>query len=287
MREIKRELKSLFTVALREVKSRITLFGAAFVIGLFPALFPVFNKFGAPFTGNDVGIGTFAITICVVFAFSLLLGESILGRELANRQMSFYFSRPLSATTLYIGKVLGALSIVVLSLMLTTLPSLLFFSSQSHQFFAPEAIEIYSTLTVLCLGLGVTAGIIFRSKSLWLITDLALTPVALVLGAFSFFVIFVAYFNPGYVSTNYSETLATALPFGLGLLLLVVNGFALSFGRSNIKSIHKFLSISFWSMIMTLIVGGYGVSQWIVSAAPDDLTNVNYAETNSKGSWVT
>lgn len=287
MREIKRELKSLFTVALREVKSRVTLFGAALVVGLFPALFPVFSKFGAPFTSNDIGIATFAVALCVVGAFSLLLGESILGRELANRQMSFYFSRPLSGTTLYVGKILGALSITIISVMLTTLPSLIFFSSQSHQFFAPSAIEAYGVLSIFCLGIGTTAGIIFRSKSLWLIADLVFTPVALVLGAFAFFVIFIAYFSPGYVSTNYSKNLAAYLPLGIGLLLLAVNGFAFSFGRSNIKQIHKSLSISFWSVIMTLIVGGYGFSQWIVSAAPDNLTNVNYVETNSKGSWVT
>ncbi|MFY9223911.1 MAG: hypothetical protein WAQ98_14670 [Blastocatellia bacterium] len=287
MREIKTELKNLFAVALREVKSRVTLFGAALVIGLFPALFPAFSKFGAPFTSNDVGIATFAVTLCVIFAFSLLLGESILGRELANRQMSFYFSRPLSGTSLYIGKILGALSITSISVMLTTLPSLIFFSSQSHQFFAPSAIEAYVILAIFCLGIGTTAGIIFRSKSLWLIADLVFTPVALVLGAFAFFVIFIAYFSPGYVSPNYSKTLAAYLPFGLGLLLLAVNGFAFSFGRSNIKQIHKSLSISFWSVIMTLIVGGYGFSQWIVSAAPDNLTNVSYIETNSKGSWVT
>ncbi len=285
MREIKTELKSLFAVALREVKSRVTLFGAALVIGFLPLLTPVFSKFGLEIGSNDVGIITFAIMICTAFAFSSLLGEGILGREIANRQISFYFSRPISSLTLYLGKILGALSIITVAQFLTALPSLIFFSSQSHQFFAPYSLTIYTIVSLVCFSLATTGSIIFRSKSLWLIADLVLTPISLLLAAFAFLVVFVAYFNPQYGTYDIDKVLVF-LPITFSLLLLVGLGVAFSIGRTNIKQIHKSLSIGFWSTVLVVLMSGFGFSQWIVSASPEDLTNVGYGKANSKGNWI-
>ena len=91
-----------FAVAAREIAERKLLFLGAFVVGLLPLgvfLIPVLR--GNPREARSVAVLLVAATIAV--AFPLVFGATILVGDIAQKRLSFYFSRP-SACRLDLGR---------------------------------------------------------------------------------------------------------------------------------------------------------------------------------------
>ncbi|KAF0247558.1 MAG: hypothetical protein FD167_3042, partial [bacterium] len=285
------EIKSsLLTVAINEVKSRSSLLGAALVMGLFPLLFPTLGRFlGLTSDYGDVGIIAYAIMLCCAVGFSLLVGSSILGTDLANRRMSFYFIRPLSSLTVWGGKMLGALALIFGGSMITVLPSAIFFAQSTKQLLTFEYIFSFVAMSLFCLGLGLIAGIIFRSKSFLLGLDLALVPITIGLATVAFVRIVSAYRGDYFLqeigfSRNF-DPIATIITV-IGLAMIIGSGIGLVVGRTDIKQVHRAASAGLWGLMLFVVLGGLGFSQWIVSASPKDIVSISRRYDSAGDKWL-
>ncbi|MBI4851124.1 MAG: hypothetical protein HY819_04780 [Acidobacteria bacterium] len=289
MKDIKNIL-NILTIATNELKSRSSLLGASAVIAVFPIIFPALGKMlGLTSDYADVGIIAYAILLCCGIGFSVLAGSSLLGTDLTNRRMSFYFVRPLSTVNVFLGKLLGAFTLVFGSGVITLLPSFIFFGNSTKQFLTLEHMTVYGVISIFFLGLGIVAGIIFRSKSYILGLDLALIPVALVLGGLAFIRIIIAYQGSYFLEqiglTRNFDPFALIIAF-VGVIMIASSGIGLAFGRTDIKKVHRALSTGLWGLMMALVLSGFTFSQWIVSASPKDITRIYSGNVITGDNWL-
>ena len=105
-------MKSLFLVAHREVLANHRVFWIAALTGLLPLWLPL-----SPGLGNwaPSEVGTVGALLCVmmeVLILSIAFGWSMIGRDLVEQRLSFYFSRPISSSAIWAGKFLGTVVVI-------------------------------------------------------------------------------------------------------------------------------------------------------------------------------
>ena len=302
---------NLWNLVRRElVEWRLVLLGCL-LVGWLPwavAWLPAFHRHPAPEVRQGVAIFS---TLLFHGGFLILLGSSILGRELENRRLGFYFSRPISTWTLWAGKLTAAVLLLLLALVLLLLPSAdlvwstwtefdssttrpprpalaetgdAYFALSWSSFpgrLAPWILLLSIPLSLLLglMGIHLVSSMI-RSRSLWLLVDLSALALVIALGVWT------------YHQLLQEQAVGPIiwLERGLFLLLLLVFFFAgwrhLDQGRGDLSSGHRGLSLTLWPCLL-LIFGGAAVwAQWIVRDDLSDLRSLQFVEMAPSGSWV-
>ncbi|HYN43724.1 MAG TPA: hypothetical protein VE129_18245, partial [Thermoanaerobaculia bacterium] len=116
-------MKRFAIVALREITERRFVLLAAGVAAVIPFLVPLLP--GVPGDQSDLTRGITALILACSFGLggSLLVGASVVGRELAERRLSFHFSRPLPSAVVWGGKLAGGVALVLLAELIVFLPA--------------------------------------------------------------------------------------------------------------------------------------------------------------------
>src|SRR4051812_17807229 len=104
------------TIAWDELVSRRLLLLAALPAGVLPLA----KTLGKPTTMLPVA-GVIAVSFALVAA--LAVGVGLIGRELAERRLSFWFHQPVSGGSIFFGKLLGGWGIVFASAALVFVPA--------------------------------------------------------------------------------------------------------------------------------------------------------------------
>lgn len=114
-------MKRLLAVAYLEARPRAGLLVVALALGTVPTALAL----AAPdaLDATQAAQAVFVLAALLPPIAALLLGASMLGRDLAERRLSFYLTRPLSLTTTWSGKILGTAALLLLSAAAVTLPA--------------------------------------------------------------------------------------------------------------------------------------------------------------------
>src|SRR5207248_1110248 len=120
-------VNKVIAVARREMQERAFVFVTAIGITLAPLL-----ALAVPRGTFDERLSAFAILslLCAcnfTLGLSAILGASLVGRELTEKRMSFYFSRPLSASSIWFGKLTAAIAMILGCAAILFPPSLFMF----------------------------------------------------------------------------------------------------------------------------------------------------------------
>lgn len=257
-------------IAAREIRERTFVLLVAAFIAVFPFLMastPSSRRFGR--LEMIAVIGSFGAG-AFVFAVAIILGASIVGRELTERRLSFYFSRPVHGTAIWFGKLLAGLVLATVSFAMIFVPSYLVGREKwEHAFSAsPATLVTVSLIAILVLFLVSHAiSTIIRSRSPLAGVDLLATAVS---GGI-IWIILVSLAQA--LALELATALAKTLVAALTLILISAGAFQLARGRADAKRNHiemsKFLWVSF--AIVLAIVGGYAI--WVFAADVDDLKN--------------
>jgi ABC-type transport system involved in multi-copper enzyme maturation permease subunit len=270
------------TIAWRELAERRFFFATAAILALLPfaaALLPDANRLGyADFVAVTAG----ALAIGIPLAMALILGVTTIGRELAERRMSFYFSKPIGAVSLWIGKLLAALITIASSYAIIIIPTMLVFRDRwsrnwGFDAFLMAAIVIGGSFVLFLIGHCLST--MLRSRSAWVGLDIALLALTLA-GAW-----LVA--RPLVVVWAMKALTRIGMVFGAltVLVLLISGGYQLVHGRTDLHRNHAALSRFIWiAMAIVLAICG-GVVAWIVTPEPDDLVELS-ADQPPSGRWA-
>lgn len=277
-------IKSIYTIAAKEILERRSLLGVSLGLGLLPFVGLQAKHFGLELGRNDVGAISMITMLVFTVIFALIVGGSLFGREFAERRMSFYFTRPIPSAAIWFGKISGGLLLSLISGALMILPVILWFgvSNETKELLNFDVISGYILIITFFLAAGILAGILFRSKSPWLALDIAMIPVAIGILALSMV----------YIFSPYGRNSISFLPLdsifaGLGILMLGVSGVAVISGRADVKRVHRALSISFWSVILVSLFSFDGYWMWYFSPAPSDLTSIHdRVVAGASGKWI-
>jgi hypothetical protein len=280
-------LRRVAALAAREIAERRMVLGAALAAGLIPLIVPLFASWGPVPAGDARDVAAALVALGFVLGTPLLVGGSLFGRDLAERRMGFYFSRPISGGGLWAGKNLGAAAVVGAATALVLLPAALVgdrFERLLHRLaIAPLDRSVLLTLAVAAaflLSLGIAGGVATRSRSAWLLLDLLLAVfVALVAAA---------------EGRRLADLGAIASPSGFAIgvigtaavVLLLASLAGVSLGRVDVRRVHGMQSVVLWATLLLGCALLVGYARWLVAAIPADLTGATFVEAGPEGPWL-
>ena len=269
-------------IAAREIRERKFVFLMAALAALIPfmaALLPA-TKQSDPLT--VIVVTSMVVAIGVTLGLSVVLGGSIVSRELAERRLSFYLSKPVSAAAIWFGKLTGAIVIAGVAFAIIFLPSFLVaYSAWTPTWNVP--VELFVALVLgaaaSLLLISHTLSTMVRSRSPLIALDFALLATT----------VFAMWLLVRPLIVNFAFTLAMAIVAGVvaaALMAIVAAGaWQISRGRTDIKRSHRELSRFLWITVAVIVAIAAAYVGWVFSAGPEDLMNREVLG-NPRGDWM-
>ncbi|MBA3393850.1 MAG: hypothetical protein H0T89_14475 [Deltaproteobacteria bacterium] len=227
---------AIMHVARRELAARWILVPASIVVGVL-ALLAIHSIDHVRGDADGILAGTWVATLGV----SVIVGMSLLGEELTNSRLSFYFARPFSPSTIFGGKVAAGvllalfMQLAIVVLVGLALPAL----SWQGSVLAERGILILAgeriLATVACTMLGMAASVVLGAKTRWFVVD------AVCLAIVGVIATWVA------LNVGVGEVAPQVGAFGIAVLALgLATARALSHGRTDRMRAHATLSSTLW-----------------------------------------
>jgi len=250
-------MNATLAVAGRELRERSRIFLIAAILAVLPFLAAAVPAARGQRLLAMATLATFLMVSCAC-GVALTLGISIVGRELSEKRLSFYFSRPISPAAMWGGKLVAGLLISFSVIAMIALPAAL---TSPHGWRVAEGTELAKITAVVCVVLflvGHTVSTVIRSRSALLAIDFALLVVSLIVIALIL--------KP--ILAGGGVIAASRLCFGIaGAVVLVLAGapvVQLGRGRSDARRSHAALSGALWPAVAIVLVIAAAVSVWIV-----------------------
>lgn len=267
---------NLLRVALLEVRDKALLLAVGLIGGLSAVLIPPLRGVhGQELAGQQGGIAA-VLAFGTVAVTALLLGSGLVGPDLQEGRLGFYFARPLRAVDLWGGRFLAALGINQLGGLLCFLPVLLY----HREFGALKEIQgVLLLLGLAVLLLANAASLALRARTGWLALDFA------ALLAFGWGWVQLVRRIDGAGAGEFFPAVAWAA-FGslLGLLLLAgVLGFVR--GRVSLPRSHRAASLAFAGGVLALLAGSAGFQHLAFRVKDLKALKVWHAEAGDQGPW--
>ena len=280
-----------FAVAAREIAERKLLFLGAFVVGLLPLgvfLIPVLR--GNPREARSVAVLLVAATIAV--AFPLVFGATILVGDIAQKRLSFYFSRPLPAASIWAGKLLAALMISIGCAFLAAAPVFFLegesaFSYDTGGFGSRGPLALAVPGVLLLLLLAHVAASMARLRSAWVALDFILAAAFTVAIALSLRSLFLTGFWDLEEMRQSPDRLVGWLTAAVIAALLAASCMQIVDGRTDARRSHGALSATLWGLTAVFAAVLGSLAWWAASARATELARIDGSVlTAPRGPWV-
>lgn len=276
-------------VAAREIAERKRIFIAAAFAGLLPFLAPLFPNIAR----GDVPQARALLAVIFLVSFGIgtavVLGSTILVRDLAERRAGFYFARPLPSLAIWGGKILAALLLASGAALLCALPAWIVSPELGvlHALFVgpvSPAVAAFSAAGILFGGslflvvLFHAVAVSVRSRSPWLAVDVVLLVICgIVLGR--------SWLSLARANFPVAWEFPTWAPPVLLVLLLAGGAVQVAVGRTDLRRGHGAQSLTIWGVLLPLTLAGAGATYWLLTPAPSDLI-VSQVSAAPAGEWI-
>jgi hypothetical protein len=220
----------------------------------------------APGTQFADALVTIAVVVCWFIAFTT--GLSLIGRPLHDGRLSFYFTRPITSSGVAIGKITGGFLAVTCMHIALVVPARVLANRDADDLAGPAT---FIGLAFFVVGLVV--GILARSRSRWLVADIAGAALAAVI-AVAMFAGFgarksaIAQFADPYHAQalmNRADAYLDALVVAAAIALLISVVVGVMRGRTDRDLVHRWLSITLWPALTAIGLVGIVVAEWGLS----------------------
>jgi ABC-type transport system involved in multi-copper enzyme maturation permease subunit len=256
-------------VAGREIVEKRFVFLAAIAFALLAVIPPLTMHMRGSF-GEAITVSAAILATAFALGLAVILGATIVGRELTEDRLSFYFARPLPAAAIWFGKVAASTLLITLSFLIVFAPAVMIGARISTQWTDSPATfaGVVLLAAILLFLLTHTVGTMVRSRSPWIGIDFlcaAATAVAvfamlrLPLAAHAWTITMVA---------------SVALTAGLVLVVLAACTWQVAKGRTNRVQNHLALSRSLWSGVTVVLLAVSSYLLWALAASPRTLTDI-------------
>lgn len=274
-------MSTALVIAGRELRDKTRIFITALILALVPfavTLVPASKGWGRP---TIVALVGGMLSLAMALGLAIALGASTIGRELSDRRLSFYFSKPVSPAAIWIGKAAASILTALACFAIISTPALIFSSDTWNATWTMTRKELLLSIAVAVIVLFLVShalSTMIRSRSALLGIDvllLAATVVALLLlarplvlgGAAQLLKIFVL------VMTGV-----------LTLILAIVPIVQLAQGRTDIRRNHLALSRVLWPAVAAVLLLAGGFIAWVVLVGPSDMEELHHTS-SSGGRW--
>lgn len=269
---------AVFTREMRE-RSRVLLIAAAIAVIPFLVAYLPGSNADRP-TLLAIAGGSIAMTYA--FAVAVLLGASVLSRDLAQKRLSFYFSRPIPPAALWSGKAVASLLVVFAALLIIGVPAFLASREGWWSAWHTQGAPVPEVVAFACVALFVVshaAATMLRSRSALLAVDFLCAAGASAAG----YVMVRSLIRAGGVQAI--DVLSFLAP-AMVLILAIAPVWQLARGRTDARRSHASLSLFVWSAmgVFLLVAGSYVL--WVVRAPLSTIDQSVVVEQNPSGEWA-
>jgi hypothetical protein len=226
-------MNGVMAVAAREVEERRAWFGVLLGFALLQGALLMTRLFDV-LTRDTIAVG---IAVAVPAGIAVALGSSVIAGDMAERRLSFYFSRPLSGFAIWAGKILGATVLTAAAVTLVAGPVLI-----ASMDISPDVYAATLTASVLIVAAVHVVGTVVRSRSGLLPADFA--ALVLVKGL-------LVYHAYSLESAGAHVTLIRTVPWvaaSVTLVLLLAGMAQVVVGRTHPRRGHAALSLVLWTL---------------------------------------
>ena len=277
-------MKTFVAVLRRELAERWLIPVAALLLSLVPLAAPLLPIGG--YRGPELRAGTaLALALIASYLLALVLGSSVLARDLGERRLGFYFARPLPGWAIWAGKLVSAILLALGSGVLIVLPSLLLGDRFDPGDLAwsldlAENAGLWIGSVSLVVLLANAAAVMFRSRSPWILLDLG---AATLLTA----VLWVESSRLAVAGANgVVMRLQIVLLAALIAALVAASAVQVLRARTDLRRGHRLLSLTLWSLLGLATLAAMGYGRWVLAASPEDLVAFRLVMPAPAGPWV-
>ena len=116
-------MKNALVIARRELTEKRFVFLTAIAFALLALIVPFMPGVHASERRNALAMASLIFSTGFTVGLAAILGANIIGRELSDGRLSFYFARPVSAASIWFGKLIAALLLIAVSFAIIALPA--------------------------------------------------------------------------------------------------------------------------------------------------------------------
>jgi hypothetical protein len=254
-------MNNALVIATQELSARRFVLITAAVLALIPfavLLLPGVAAHGAPTVIATTGG---FVALAYILGLSLVLGATFVARDLTDKRLSFYFSKPVGAAALWLGKLAGTLATIALSAAIIIIPSTIAAGDEVSFWKGGGVFFIAGAAAIFLAGHAVST--MLRSRSALIIADVVAAAVAAA----------ILYVYLRALQFDVNEAVVWPLAGGLLAIFMGAGAWQLSRGRIDVRASHRELSRFLWSATALLLLIAGGVIAWVVSVTPGDLTS--------------
>ena len=276
-------MKSTIAVMTREVMARRELLLMAVAVAVMISFLPFLPNIET-YEATDVRtVGSSASALALGCVLALVLGATMIGGELSEGRLGFFFSRPVSGLAVWWGKVLAAMALIWTVEIIVLAPAL--YAEGVDVFTSSDPVDWLTILgyvlaPLLLFLLAHSVSVMARARTPWLILDMSGAMVVVIFGWLN---------------------LKPFLEIGAPIALLVIAGcliaallIALSIGgasgvavgRVDLKRTHSALSLALWGTIAICIAAVTVYGSWLRNFGPRDFNDVDVMTVAPNGGWV-
>jgi ABC-type transport system involved in multi-copper enzyme maturation permease subunit len=269
-------------IARREVAEKKFVFLAAAVGAILPFLATLLPAVRNWSPQGMVSLSASILATGLALGLAIIGGASMIGRELAERRLSFYFARPVGAGSIWFGKLAAALFVLIVAPAIVLTPALLFAGDQWRTFGGTQwqVLGILGLVSLLLLCASHMVSSFVRSRSVLVILDFALAAAA----GFAIPTMMRPLWNG--MAMDSITVLSWGLVAAFVLAVIVGGAWQVADGRTDRKRSHAALSRGFWSVMGIALVAGALWVTWVVSAKPSAIAVQTDIVPAKEGNWV-
>ena len=277
-------MKNTLVIARRELMEKRFVLVTAIAFTALALIVPFVPGVHSGERRNAIAVASLIFATGFTAGLAAILGANIIGKELSDGRLSFYFAKPVSAASIWFGKLIAATLLILVSFALIISPA--FFAGIGGVVRTwtnlgdslPTLRIVLSAVAVLFL-LGHVISTLVRSRSVWLVFDfLAATVCGIAIWMIGRSLL-----------AGYAGDLLRKLWLILGIfaaVVIIAGGFwQVARGRTDRKRSHIELSRFLWMALGCALLVLTGYTMWVTSVSFSDL-NADSLDQSRTGAWA-
>lgn len=265
---------SILQIAARDMRDRSRFLLLAAALAPLPFLIAIVPGITARL--DAIAVTGAILSLALGLGTAVIFGVSTISSELAEKRLSFWFTRPISAASIWFGKLTAAVAMSFACFTIIAVPAMLLSADRwrAHPVEQPWQVFAFALAAIAVLFVvSHTVSSILRSHSWFLAVDIAMAVIATV----ALFLIT----RPLLLNADSKPLFLFAI--GIALVMFIAPIRQLAAGRTDVRRSHRALSITLWSGIAIVLVLAATWTSWRVVAKPSDL-KITQVMQNADGS---
>lgn len=264
-------MSGVWTVFSHEMRQRWMIFPCALLLGIAVLVFDDAALVVTPLLFSSLGM-----------VLALIIGSRMINEDLFSGRLSFFFSLPISAGGLWLGKTLAALVVVAGAPALIAVPAVLFAPDSGGltvggSWSTATNNWVFAAQLLLIMAVSHVINLAWRERSIWAVVNLVGAAVAIWLFLVAASRAYLA--NPDAVRTIHRGSLGwwwVAAGLALALSVAGASALQLAHGRTSPRHNHRVFTLALWSLLVPI---GCVISVYALTTPPPSPQHVERLHT--------